>query len=410
MREPSTYKEKYAEQLSNHGKGVAVWHPAPNEQLDGTFKSIALGDVGYFFNGSFVKLFNVASARVARVLDNNQSEENRFTSKSVQARITTVDSRNEIAQLSANLTCAGVSGAALIIPSHTRPGIVSRDLKHRATYAEHCFRHWREWLSVAQDQATKHVSLKDLIFVSGIDYVHMWSLFSFQRPSQTRTVRLYVGPSTVSGSFDGDDPIMNFGPRKRPLNPSTCFPGYDQCVFIRRFKMHGRVEQLRWRTERLLRGPRVVTINEPEPIQIPLDTTNPNVDSQSTRDNNPGREVQISIDSPYMQRSQEGNDEDDASEGVHGEADEGTSHDKVSSRKARRRNRRRGGDEEPGIAHGGNHRRGGGAGGAPAKGPPGNGGATGLIHPGSAPQGSDWQGGSSGGARGGLGRSAMQVL
>lgn len=44
----------YADQLYGHGYGHPLWHPEPNSTGE-----VQIGDVGYIFEGAFVRLFNI---------------------------------------------------------------------------------------------------------------------------------------------------------------------------------------------------------------------------------------------------------------------------------------------------------------------------------------------------------------
>lgn len=50
--------EVYSEQLFSLGHGVAIWYPEPDERQG----DLEIGDVGYIFQGSFRKLFNVTKS------------------------------------------------------------------------------------------------------------------------------------------------------------------------------------------------------------------------------------------------------------------------------------------------------------------------------------------------------------
>ncbi|TDL15247.1 hypothetical protein BD410DRAFT_845373 [Rickenella mellea] len=262
-RGPTTYWEIYDAQLSHIGRGVALWHPGPYEGDDGQFTPIRLGDVGYMLQGRFVALFNASEASApnpcepypaSKLLDvvPCRSFEESFTSKSVKATVVDLDVADPESmniQVSAKLTCEKEAGAALLLPGRKRPKFHSLNLKHKTEYGEYCFRHCEEWLK-ASDSAAKDIELKDLIFVTGIDNVYAWSLFSFQRQSRSCAFKLAAGQSTVSGALDIrsssiDSPMTNFGPADRPRDEEPSAP--DQTVFVRRFKIHRRVDRLKWR-------------------------------------------------------------------------------------------------------------------------------------------------------------------
>lgn len=48
----------YREQLSSQSHGIALWHPNPIEGLYDR-GHVSIGDVGYLYDGDFVRMFNV---------------------------------------------------------------------------------------------------------------------------------------------------------------------------------------------------------------------------------------------------------------------------------------------------------------------------------------------------------------
>ena len=49
----------YREQLSSLYHGLALWDPKPVENLHKQPGHISIGDVGYLYNGTFMRMFNV---------------------------------------------------------------------------------------------------------------------------------------------------------------------------------------------------------------------------------------------------------------------------------------------------------------------------------------------------------------
>ena len=49
----------YREQLSSQYHGVPLWDPKPVENLHEQPPHVSIGDVGYLYNGSFMRMFNV---------------------------------------------------------------------------------------------------------------------------------------------------------------------------------------------------------------------------------------------------------------------------------------------------------------------------------------------------------------
>ncbi|TDL27913.1 hypothetical protein BD410DRAFT_336101 [Rickenella mellea] len=132
----------------------------------------------------------------------------------------------------------------------------SFDLRDKPFYSDYGFAHCESWLQAAAHTAAKHVQLRDLIFVTGIDMVNAWALFAFSSSSDLCSVNITTGPTTMrairqdsppSASFNCP-PIMNYGPVDRRERGSL-----DQCVVIRRFKMHRRIDKLWWQMNKGLR-------------------------------------------------------------------------------------------------------------------------------------------------------------
>ena len=49
----------YREQLSSLFHGVALWDPKPVEKLHHRPGHVSIGDVGYLYDGAFMRMFNV---------------------------------------------------------------------------------------------------------------------------------------------------------------------------------------------------------------------------------------------------------------------------------------------------------------------------------------------------------------
>ena len=49
----------YREQLSSQYHGLALWDPKPVENLHKQPDHVSIGDVGYLYNGAFIRMFNV---------------------------------------------------------------------------------------------------------------------------------------------------------------------------------------------------------------------------------------------------------------------------------------------------------------------------------------------------------------
>ncbi len=49
----------YREQLSSQYHGLALWDPKPVENLHKQPSHVSIGDVGYLYNGAFMRMFNV---------------------------------------------------------------------------------------------------------------------------------------------------------------------------------------------------------------------------------------------------------------------------------------------------------------------------------------------------------------
>jgi hypothetical protein len=49
----------YQEQLSSQYHGLALWDPKPVKNLHKQPGHVSIGDVGYLYNGAFMRIFNV---------------------------------------------------------------------------------------------------------------------------------------------------------------------------------------------------------------------------------------------------------------------------------------------------------------------------------------------------------------
>ncbi|TDL18553.1 hypothetical protein BD410DRAFT_492996 [Rickenella mellea] len=274
---PSTLQSEspwytYESQLSKVVRGTALFMPGPYKEVDGSVVPIKLADVGYMMDGRFVTLFNAgeisgSASSTGSVFPNeklrdpvfNERTEDRFTTSSVEACVTNIsaDKDSGNVQISANLSSRYGPGAAMILPG--TDGTVkmeSYDLRHQPFYSDYCFKHCESWLQTVAHTAAKHVELKDLIFVTGIDMVNSWALFAFPSSSDGCSVEITAGPTSMFAARRDSKtsnplncpPFMNFGPVDRQTPGSL-----DQCVVIRRFKIHRRIEKLKWHMSRGLR-------------------------------------------------------------------------------------------------------------------------------------------------------------
>ncbi|TDL18551.1 hypothetical protein BD410DRAFT_493013 [Rickenella mellea] len=169
----------------------------------------------------------------------------------------------------------------------------SFDLRHPLFYSDYCFRHCESWLQAAH-AADEDIEIKDLTFVTGINMVNAWALFALPSSSGGCSIQFTTGPTTMlairedSQSSNPLDcpPIMNFGPvgRKEPGS-------LDQCVTIRRFKMHRRMQKLRWKVGQGLRKVIVKRTEVADALTKPESAKEEDIeeDSETSNDNKKGR-------------------------------------------------------------------------------------------------------------------------
>jgi hypothetical protein len=52
----SSVSKVYQDQLTTRSHGLALWYPNPPKEI---YDKVAIGDVGYLYDGSFIRMFNV---------------------------------------------------------------------------------------------------------------------------------------------------------------------------------------------------------------------------------------------------------------------------------------------------------------------------------------------------------------
>ncbi|KAL4248782.1 hypothetical protein ABKN59_008349 [Abortiporus biennis] len=278
----------YANQLSILGFGIPLWQPAP---ILHSYKRVKIGDVGYMRGGCFHLLFSagcpLGSRRVGVDVPVGFVPLNASPVVKLQPRkpgpVKTSSLRVSGSSLGAslNLPTSVVSGGIhLSFESTTSQGaiLVTRhktyrdDAQRLGHFRRYMLDHYESWLAFANDQG-HGIRLQDLILVTGRDMTEDFAMLAFSHNQGRLGVEFEAGvpnlasvDAAVWGSWRCDFPVYeNWGPQERSpqvddwehpspedtslndyvtMEPHGDNPGpqFNQCVFLRGFRIHRRVK------------------------------------------------------------------------------------------------------------------------------------------------------------------------
>lgn len=186
------------------------------------------------------------------------------------------------AQANISFEVSNHQGAALVIkhPAYREDARSTNDMM------QYMLRNYKSWRTFIQINLGIAVDLRDIVFVTGCDLTADWATATFVEKSVEYKVEFKAGDpsiSAASGSFWGrwnssvnvphrcgpspvrpptTDPTRSNIPG--PENPISEEPIYNQCIFLRGFRVD----------ERRLRSPRVIkAAAEPEDLDMDRDGT-----------------------------------------------------------------------------------------------------------------------------------------
>ncbi|KAI0333363.1 WD40 repeat-like protein [Cubamyces sp. BRFM 1775] len=207
----------YAEQLFPFKHGYPLWHPEPTKHGE-----VEIGDVGYFREGGFYRLFNTTRPRemqqhfgvpdhytpfvVNQYLLNESKDviKTQLTSRSVK----TVDASGNVSVSAGSIeaiggglkfTCQRERGAFLFV----RPAADSYQMHQSRSFSRYMMTQIDEWYHFATDRLDLDLAREDIIFVSGTVKTEDWGLgaFTHQGSGGEISFQANVGPF-AQGSFN----------------------------------------------------------------------------------------------------------------------------------------------------------------------------------------------------------------
>ncbi|KAI0685048.1 hypothetical protein BC835DRAFT_1291221 [Cytidiella melzeri] len=253
--------EVYAEQLLSKAHGLPLWIPEPSK-----FGEVLIGDVGYVYDGSFYRLFNVTHPqdhdvnqggvpdnfdvltydscllhRVDQYLDAGV-----ICSKSVKRMNVVASGSSSVidAGLGYRFSCAHDQGALLILKSPASQEVVHPNCAFR----DYMRLHHDTWCEFARARGLD-IEPDHIILVRGWVKTSEWAVAAFTDSGKNHEVHFdaQAGPfakasfsvsysSAVSTSVE-----HRTGPVKGSLSAGTeCPMPQDQCVFLSYYEMKSR--------------------------------------------------------------------------------------------------------------------------------------------------------------------------
>ncbi|TCD64003.1 hypothetical protein EIP91_004671 [Steccherinum ochraceum] len=258
----------YADEMSLLGFGTALWEPAPT-----TYTKVEIGDVGYISDGQFQFLFRACEAQGTRV--EGQDVPRGFVQLDVgpilrpQPRMPGALQSKSVRRIGQDLsisseiplTSISASGhikfesitneGAILVTNHKTYRSNAQQLRRFKDYTRaHC----KSWEEFAQEHG-HDVEVQDIILVTGVDLTSDFSMLAFTQGEKNQEISFNVGAPQVAsaavsvwGSWRCEFPIVyqNWGPQEtsppsdddaEASTRSTSIPLYDQCVFLRGFRV-----------------------------------------------------------------------------------------------------------------------------------------------------------------------------
>lgn len=236
----------YQGELSALSHGFAVWNPSPPKN---TYNNVSIGDVGYMYEGTFIRMFNVTlpwdhpsngflggQVEPYDPLDYDPSRNTinvRFAKVDYYSRFVTavINGGNLQAETPDGVTYKFRNrGALLSLPN----GGHRKDVFLTKGFKDYIRDHAERWFNWAQDNNFGVERMEDLILVTGCTLVTSWAAAAFVGNTSEAEISLAsrtfgnVGASFVWDNVRG--PVSYHNSRFDPEKPSTMA---NQCVFIR---------------------------------------------------------------------------------------------------------------------------------------------------------------------------------
>ncbi|KAF8466771.1 hypothetical protein JB92DRAFT_2773813, partial [Gautieria morchelliformis] len=180
--------ETYYKQLLSRGHGHALWDADPGEH-----PAIDIADVGYMYEGAFVRLFNASKQigdvsnrlgtpvgykpiRVGEIMEGTLSASQPITSETVIQRGVDVNVSGGYGPTvqpfgGFSFQCTKETGAALIIGEDAE----RRNALEKHIFIRYVLENHHVWLKFANDVHNRGINLDELILVTGCDRTSAWA-------------------------------------------------------------------------------------------------------------------------------------------------------------------------------------------------------------------------------------------
>lgn len=266
----------YASQMIKLGYGVPLWQPAPLHN----YERVQVGDVGYVREGRFHLLFSAGVPLGSRVKGVDVPSDFEYLDvgpvnqdqprKAGPAKTAYIQISGGDVDASLDLPTTVVSGSIKFAfqASSTEGAILMTRLKTYRDNAERMGRfkkyilcNHKSWVQFANDEG-HGIHTEDLLLVTGRDMTEDFSMIAFSHNERRFDVQFEAGApllasasASVWGSWQSQLPVYeNWGPQEREpsldgsQSPSpsvpTSSPQYNQCVFLRGYRIYRRAKLL----------------------------------------------------------------------------------------------------------------------------------------------------------------------
>ncbi|EKM58786.1 uncharacterized protein PHACADRAFT_73658, partial [Phanerochaete carnosa HHB-10118-sp] len=266
--------EIYASSLQTLHLGHALWYPEPHESGEPQ-----IGDVGFMFEGAFIRLFNLdTSAAEKKVtfwdppykitepvppgvfkIDRRRQplvpgnyRSHGVESREIHASADVTAGPSVSVTLETSYTCKAAQGAVLVLKSeaHAERMFENRLLK------KHILRNHDKWCAYVKDELFQDVNPEDIVVVSGwVKTGADWAAIAFGNASTTSSASAEGRVGGVAGVAAGGSHSRSVtGPRMErqgqnylsgASSSQTAGGKRDHSVFVKRYKMLKRLGFLR---------------------------------------------------------------------------------------------------------------------------------------------------------------------
>ncbi|KAJ3552475.1 hypothetical protein NM688_g4134 [Phlebia brevispora] len=266
--------EIYRDQLSKLGHGVPLWIPEPEARRPQSGGEVRIGDVGYFEDGQFVRLFNVLplenrpgdhlegppysidpliyNDRLLRNQPKYLQEGLYGNGISHHAQVGVNAAANAVvvpagAGVAYQFTTTKAQGAMLLLPEPADLEQITTNTK----FPKYMEQHHTSWVQYAR-KIGFGCKPEDIVLVRGTMKTSNWTVAAFQQDSRSGRASLNgsftpVGLPVASAGFNlalGQQTACHRDSRSRPLLAGTILSGEplskDQCIFLRIYKAKSR--------------------------------------------------------------------------------------------------------------------------------------------------------------------------